>query len=108
MQIKKRSEKGFIILSLIGDMETYGAEELENTALEVIKKGEKNIILDFDKLEYISSIGLRAVLTIRTQIQKTAGRLVLVSLRDKVIEVFRTSKLLDIFQVHKDVEDAIK
>ena len=108
MKIRKRARKDFTIASLSGEMEAYDAESFEGEILEIIKSRNKKIIVDFEKLEYISSSGLRALLNIRSRLLKEGGRLLLVSLKDKVLEVFRVSKLLDIFEVYENLEEAMK
>ena len=99
----KTTKEGLLVISLIGEMDAYDAEGLENEVLGVIKKGEKQIVIDFKELNYISSSGLRALLNIRGQLVKEGGRLKLAGLKDKVLEVFRVSKLLNIFEIAEEI-----
>ena len=108
LKTKKREAGGFTIISLEGDMEAYDAEAFEGEAIGVIDKGKKRLIIDFRELSYISSSGLRALLNIRSRVQKEGGRLALVGLKEKVLEVFRVSKLLGIFEVAGEAEDIAK
>ncbi|MEE8359417.1 MAG: STAS domain-containing protein [Candidatus Omnitrophota bacterium] len=105
MKIKKSKAERFLRVSAIGDMEAYDAERFENEVFACINKGDKNIILDLGELVYICSSGLRALLNIRTRLEKEGGRLVLTSLKEKVLEVLRISKLLGIFEIVKDPKD---
>jgi anti-anti-sigma factor len=105
MRIKKKDLKGFLRISVTGEMEAYDAESFESDVLEMIKEGSRKIIIDLNELKYISSSGLRAILNIRSQLQREGGRLVLASLKDKVLEVFRVSKLLTVFEVVEKTED---
>ena len=107
MKIKKKEVGGYLVISLGGDMEPYDAENFENEVLRIIEKGKTNIIIDFKGLGYISSSGLRALLNIRSRLEKEGGRLVLSSLTDKILDVFRVSKLLNIFEVVRDAQDVI-
>jgi anti-anti-sigma factor len=107
MKTKREKIKGFIAVSLIGEMEPEDAERFEGEVLELIRKGEKNICLDLAKLDYISSSGLRAFINVRKEIEKISGRLVLSSLQAKVMEVFRISKLLSIFEVVAGTGDIV-
>lgn len=107
MQVKKRRIKGHLLIELAGDMDAYEAEDFESDILKAVEKGDTSVIVDFDKLEYISSSGLRALLNLRSRLEEKSGRLVLVSIKGSVLGVFRTSKLIDIFRVAKDVNEAI-
>jgi len=108
MKIQKREEGGFLVLSLLGEIEVYEAEALENEIDAAVKAGAKDMIIDMAGLNYISSSGLRVLITARGEIKKAGGALMLASIKEKVLEVFRISKLLAIFDVRKDVEDALK
>ena len=108
MKIKKREERGFVILSLIGEMDAYDSDKLEKDGISAIARAKGGLILDFGELTYISSIGLRAILNIKSEADKSGRRVALVSLKEKVLEVFRISKLLAIFRVYDNIEDAIK
>ncbi|MFH1752737.1 MAG: STAS domain-containing protein [Candidatus Omnitrophota bacterium] len=105
MKTRKRRIPGFLCVEAIGDMEAYDAESFENDIFDLVDKGEKNIVTDLGGLVYICSSGLRAFLNIRAKLQKEGGRLVLSSLRDNVLEVFRVSKLLSIFEIVSSPKD---
>lgn len=107
MRINKKKVKGFVVMSIAGHMEAYDAEAFENRAMGLIEKGEKNIIIDFEKLDYISSSGLRALINIKKRLSETGGRIVLTALKGKVLDVFRISKLLDVFEIAKDPREVV-
>ncbi|MBL7068563.1 MAG: STAS domain-containing protein [Candidatus Omnitrophica bacterium] len=108
MQVKKKRIDSFLTVRLAGEMDTYEAENFEGDILKVIKKGEKRLIIDFEKLKYISSSGLRVLLSIRSQLSQEGGRLILVALKEKALEVFKVSKLLEVFEIRKDIDEALK
>lgn len=102
MKIKKSDVNGFLCITLCGDMDAYDAENLETDAMDEIKKGARKIIIDLKDLRYISSSGLRVLLNMRSHLKKFDGTLILASLKDKVFEVFRVSKLLNLFEIVGD------
>ncbi len=106
MKINKRKVGEYVVVSLVGEMEMYDAEGFESEVIDGVKKGEKAVIIDFGKLTYMPSSGLRALLNIRSQVQKASGRLKLTGLGDRVLEVLRISKLLSVFEVCLSVEEA--
>jgi len=108
MQIKRTKVENYAVISLTGDMDAYDAEAFDGVVNEVINSGDRDVIVDFSGLKYISSSGLRALITLRKQVLKKGGKLGLVSLSDKVLEVFKVSKLLGIFDVYNSMEDALK
>ncbi len=99
---------GFTVIKLSGEMEPYDAEAFEEDLVKIIDKGVCKIVIDLGELEYISSIGLSALLNIKRRLQEADGTLSLSALNGKVLDVFRISKLVEIFQIYETTEEAIK
>lgn len=64
--------------------------------------GVKTLNFDFEELEYISSAGLRVILTAYKTLKKNNGKIVLHKLNDEVWEIFHVTGLLEFFDVEKD------
>ncbi len=60
MKIEKLTDNGTTTLTLEGWLDTQAAPELEN-ALKEVPPETKSLILDCEKLEYISSSGIRQI-----------------------------------------------
>ena len=88
-------------------MDAYEAEKFAMAA-PAATKGKEGVALDLGRLSYISSSGLNAIIGLRNALQREGRRLVLLSLKGKVLEVFRISKLCDIFEIRESLEDASK
>jgi anti-anti-sigma factor len=101
-------EKDRFIVAVTGRMDALTAPEFENRLLDWIHSGETRFIVDFGGLEYISSAGLRSILTIAKNLKKKEGELVLCALRNTVKEVFEISGFSTIIPVCNSVDDALK
>ena len=55
-------------------------------------------MLDFEKLEYISSAGLRCLLHFKNDIEKFGGTVKIINVIDEVKEVFDITGFSDIFE----------
>lgn len=64
-------------LVLSGRLDTDTASQLESEGITLISKGCKALVINLDELEYISSSGLRSLLTIAKKIFPLGGKLVL-------------------------------
>ena len=84
IEIKKEPEK--IIIGLTGRLDTSTAPDLDKAINENIADTE-NLVLDFKKLEYISSAGLRVLLSAQKKMQKL-GAMKLTNVCEDVMEVF--------------------
>lgn len=87
MKIVKKTNGNEVTLTLEGRLDTSTAPELES-ALSDIPSSVKKLILDFAKLEYVSSAGLRVILTAQKSMNARAGKLVVVKANDVVRDVF--------------------
>lgn len=87
MKIVKKVNGNEVTLALEGRLDTSTAPELES-ALSDVPSSVKKLILDFAKLEYVSSAGLRVILTAQKSMNARAGKLVVVKANDVVRDVF--------------------
>jgi anti-anti-sigma factor len=101
-------EKGCFIITVTGRMDAVTAPEFETRLLDWIHAGETHLIVDLGGLEYISSAGLRSILTIAKNLKTQQGQMVLCALRNTVKEVFEISGFSTIIPVCESVDDAIK
>lgn len=85
IEIKRKQDK--IVLKVCGRLDTSTAPQLEEE-LEGEMKGRKEVILDFSDLEYISSAGLRVLLSVHKAMKKQNGRLAVQNANEEVREVF--------------------
>ena len=74
-------------LRLEGRLDTTSAPAAQEAFLKVAGEYAK-IELDFTDLAYVSSAGLRALLTLQKQVNRTGGSLVLTNVSPSIMEVF--------------------
>ena len=67
------------------------ASAFESIVMEHINSGERHLIVDFSRLDFISSVGLRVALLATRALQASQGRIVLCAMRKHIEEVFRIS-----------------
>ena len=86
-----------IILGVTGRLDTTTAPALDKTIHENLND-VKNLILDFKGLEYISSAGLRVLLSAQKKIQQI-GKMVVKNVCEDVMEVFEMTGFADILVI---------
>ena len=95
IEIKKNVDE--LVLEITGRLDTITAPALDKTINENL--GEiKNLILDFKQLEYISSAGLRVLLSTQKKLQQK-GTMKLKNVREEVMEVFEITGFVDILTI---------
>lgn len=95
------------ILTPSGRLDTAAAPLFEREVEAATASGNARVLIDLADLSYISSMGLRALLTAAKRINAKGGRLALCALQAQVAEVFEISGFNAIVPVYKDRESAL-
>ena len=95
IEIKKNAQE--TIIEVAGRLDTTTAASLEKTINENYAD-IKTLILDLKNLEYISSAGLRVLLSAQKKIQQT-GKMKLKNVREEVMDVFEMTGFADILEI---------
>ena len=88
-----------IIAFLSGEMDTAAAAQVEKDLQPLLDSNGKEIVLDCKELEYISSSGLRVLLSILKQAQTVGSRVVLKNVNDVIHDVLDISGFISIFDI---------
>ena len=97
MTIKKIANENELTIALEGRLDTSTSPELEQVLKEELPKVSE-LILDFGKLEYVSSAGLRVLLDVQREMNKK-GVMKLTHVGENVMEIFEVMGFLDILTI---------
>ena len=97
MTITKKQTASSLEIALEGRLDTTTAPELEKELKESLN-GVSELTLDFEKLDYISSAGLRVLLSAQKQMSRQ-GSMKLVHVGEIVMEVFEVTGFSDILTI---------
>jgi len=97
MTISKQQNGTTLTLALEGRLDTVTSPELEKE-LKASLDGVESLILDFSKLEYISSAGLRVLLSAHKTMSGKGG-LKVTNVNEIVREVFDVTGFADILTI---------
>lgn len=97
MNIVKNYDGSKLVVALEGRLDTTTAPELEAVFKEELPKAD-SAELDFAKLEYISSAGLRVLLSAQKEMVRKGG-MVIRNVCPEIIEVFEITGFSDILTV---------
>ena len=87
MTIDKKVDGGLQVLTISGRLETATAPQLD-AEVESIAPEVKNLRIEMADLEYVSSAGLRVLLTAQKTMNARQGRMELSGVNDSVKHVF--------------------
>jgi anti-sigma B factor antagonist len=97
LNIEKKAVGKHVELALSGRLDTTTAPALE-TEVKTLLDGAESLVLDFASLEYISSAGLRVLLSAQ-KIMNRQGVMKLTHVSESVMEIFEVTGFSDILTV---------
>ena len=99
MKINRIQNGAELTMALEGLLDTTTAPELD-AALSGID-GVANLIIDMEKLDYISSSGLRVLLAARKKLEKVGCTMTIVKANENVREIFEMTGFNEILTIEK-------
>ncbi|PKN43326.1 MAG: anti-sigma factor antagonist [Deltaproteobacteria bacterium HGW-Deltaproteobacteria-18] len=108
MNIETRIVETKALLTCTGRMDAVSAPRFEAACMELLAQGHASLVVDLGGLEYISSAGLRSILSSVKKLKASGGGLAFCGLSCMVDEVFRVSGFLKLFRIHASAAEALE
>lgn len=106
MQLKIKQLKHVDIVSVDGRVDSATAPELDTALKGLIEKNRRKIVIDLSKCGYVSSAGLRAMLSALKQV-KNNGNVILTGVNAPIRETLQLVGFHTLFTQYDDVLDAV-
>lgn len=97
LNIEKKTDGSSLNIALEGRLDTMTSPQLEETLKDSLD-GVTSLIMDFEKLEYISSAGLRVLLSAQ-KIMNKQGEMKLIHVNEVISEIFEVTGFSDILTI---------
>ena len=97
LNITKTTENNALTVALEGRLDTTTAPELE-AELKAALPGVISLTIDMSKLEYISSAGLRVLLSAQ-KVMNQQGEMKITGVNDVIMEIFEVTGFSDILNI---------
>jgi len=97
MNIAKKLEDKKLTISIDGRLDTSTAPELDEE-MKASLDGVEELVMDFSGMEYISSAGLRVLLSAQ-KVMNAQGEMIVTGANDTVMEIFDITGFTDILTI---------
>ena len=94
-----KEQNGGMTAIVSGRLDTPAAVKAQQEIVPLLENADKEIILDCQKLEYISSSGLRLFLTIRKETAAKGGKVFIENINDEIKKVFMMTGFFNLFEI---------
>jgi anti-anti-sigma factor len=107
MDLREGSVGGVTVLDVVGRVDSTTAPVLQERLKSVMTAPQTKVLIDFTRLDYISSAGFRVLLLAAKRAEETGSHFVLCGLSGKVRQLFDLGGFQDLFAISASREDAI-
>lgn len=107
MIITSAEKNGITSIFIEGKLDTSSSDEAQAKLSSLTAPGTK-MLMNLEKLEFVSSIGLRIILMQAKELKKNGGELRICGLHTTVKEVFTISGFSQILNIFDSQDDALK
>lgn len=107
MNIQEAKKGNVNVLGVEGRLDSVTSQDFENRLCKLIGAGEVFIALDCSKLDYVSSAGLRAILSTAKRAKQAKGKLTLGSPSQQVNEILDIAGFASILPIFKTIDEAV-
>ena len=106
MDINASVEDGVLVARPKNRIDGVNSRDFEEALYQAISENDCSVVLDFGKVVYISSAGLRAILLVTKSLHNKKKSLALCCLSDSIMEVFEISGFNRIIQINTTLDEA--
>jgi stage II sporulation protein AA (anti-sigma F factor antagonist) len=108
MHLTEKKKENACIISTSGKIDSSNSTDFEGTIMEIIERGEHQIALDLEHLDYISSAGLRALIAIAKKIKKAGGKAAIFGMNAKIREIYESTGFVSVFPAYAAEKEALE
>jgi anti-anti-sigma factor len=107
MEITPRHHGDVLVLDMSGRLDGSTSGKAHDAVVNFANSGAKRVVLNLDKLDFVTSAGLRVILTLAKLLQSSNGELKICSANANVKEVLETSGFHSLIKMFDDEKAAI-
>ena len=107
MEIETREDDQISILSISGEIDLYNAPKLKDKIQSLADAKCYKIIINLDKVSYVDSSGIGALISSFSNLKKFGGSLRICHVAGSVRKVFELTKLTYFFDIDNTEEESL-
>lgn len=104
-QVEEKGE--IIIIRVQGRLDAASSPQLEKQINSIIETGHFKLILNFSGVEYLSSAGMRLMLSISKKLKHLEGKVVACNINDEVMSVIKMAGFQHVLEIYPTEEESI-
>jgi anti-sigma B factor antagonist len=106
LDIKSQRQGDACTLVLDGEVDVYTAPRLKEELVSLIQGGCTHVVVDLEKVAFIDSSGLGALVSALRRAREKDGTVRIVCTRESILKIFRITGLDKVFPIFSDASEA--
>lgn len=108
IDVKDEMHGDILILHLSGRLDAVSSPTAERKVFDYINNGQQKLLLDFADISYLSSAGMRMLLSVTKKLKTLSGKLVICTVTPGVMDVLKMSGFDHVLEISKTQEDGLR
>lgn len=108
VSVKEEQKGDILILRMNGRLDAVSSPTAERQVFDYINNGQHKLLFDFSGIDYLSSAGMRMLLSVTKKLKSLSGKLVLCSVTTNVMDVLKMSGFDHVLELSKTEEDGLR
>ena len=108
MELLHTEQDDIQIIRIEGKIDSESVRSIEESLFNVIEQGFKKLAVDFKRIEFISSSGIRSLLMLVRKIDEYKGLLVVYNLKSQIREIFEISGIDNLIKICDTKKDSLE
>jgi len=105
---RRITENGTLVIQATGRLDGETNDYFFGCVKDEIEAGNKKIVINFDGLGHVSSVGLGSLVRASSRASKVGGTIYLACIENEVLEVLRIVRFDKLFNIYATEEEAIE
>lgn len=108
MDVKEETKGDILILRLNGRLDAISSPAAERKVFDYINNGQYKVLLNLAGVDYLSSAGMRMLLSVTKKLKALSGKLVVCAVTTNVMDVLKMSGFDHVLELTKTEEDGLR
>lgn len=108
VELKQEIKGDVLVIRMHGRLDTITSPATERQVFDFINNGQHKVLFDCAGVDYLSSAGMRMLLSTAKKLKSLSGRLVICNVMVPVLEVLKMSGFDHVLDITKTEEEALR
>jgi anti-anti-sigma factor len=108
MNVIEEIRNDIIILKLEGRLDATTSSQIESKVASITESGKNKVIFNLQNMDYLSSAGMRVLLSVSKKFKSLNGKFIVCCLNDEVLEIIKMAGFNQILHIVSSEDKALQ